>query len=107
MVENVLTPPGNKNIDISVIIDIPGANPLAPSGMGQAGFLGDIFEPQPALVVVKHRGGLVSALLKAAAIDKKNVGQPIVVVVEDRDSRPGSLNNELLVARGAGDVDAG
>src|ERR1700731_4973125 len=101
MVESVLTPPGNEKIDISIIIDIPGANPLAPSSMDESGSLGDVFKPQPAKIVVKHRSGRGSAPLKAVTVDKKNVGQSIVVVIEDRDSGSGSLHNELLVARGA------
>jgi tetratricopeptide (TPR) repeat protein len=107
MVENIFSPPGNEEVDIPVVVEIPGANTLPPSGVGQSGPLGDIFKLQATQVVVKHWSGRRAVVLKSPAIDKKNVGQTIVVVVEDRNSRPSGFNDVLLVSRSARDVYAG
>src|SRR5580698_3828742 len=82
-IENVLSPLCDEEIDIPIVIDIPGTDALTPSRVRQASLACDIFKLQSAEVVVEQRSSLCAALLEAVAVDKKNVRQAVVIVVED------------------------
>ena len=104
-IKNVLSPLRDEEIDIAVVVDVPGANSLPPSRVRQSSFGCDIFKLQAAQVVIEQWSGC-AAFLKAIAVDEKNVGQTIVVVVEDCDSRAGGLDDVLLILFRTGDIEA-
>src|SRR5208283_1203460 len=59
--QRVVAPGGDEEIDVAVVVDIAGADALAPVGVGDAGFGSDVLEAQAAQVVIKEvgrRGGL-------------------------------------------------
>ena len=94
-VQNILSPLGDEQIGVAVIVDVTGADALSPAGAGDSRFFGDVFELQSTQVVIEERPGL-RAVLQAATIHQKDVGETIIVVVENRHTRSGGFNDVLL-----------
>ena len=106
-IQDVLAPLGHEEIGISIIIEVARANALAPTGMRQPGFGGYIFELEAAEVVIEKVCGRGQTLIKPIAIHQKNIGQPIIVVVEDRNPISGRLDDKLLAFLRSRNIDSG
>ena len=85
VVQNVLSPLGYEQIDMTIVVDITRTYALSPTfGMRQTCFFGNVLKLQAAQIVIKRKwGGHSFVRLQPAAIDHKNVGQPVVIVVDD------------------------
>ena len=101
-VQNVLPPLGHEQVGVAVIVDVTGADTLAPAGTRDSRFFGSVFKFQSTQVVIKERPGL-RAVVQAATIHQKNVGKAIVVVVDNCHARPGGLDDVLFSVGGPGD----
>ena len=104
-IEDILSPLGDEDIYVPVVVDVTCAYSLPPAGMRQPCLAGDIFKLQATKVAIEQRRWCGSALLETIAVDKENIRQSIVVVVEDRDPVSGGLNDVLFVLFCAGDID--
>src|SRR5580700_10001845 len=96
-IKDILPPLGDEDIYVSVVVDVARAYPLPPAGVRQPCLAGNIFKLQATKVVIKQRCWCSPAWLKTIAVDEENIRQSIVVVVEDRDSIAGGLNDVLFV----------
>src|SRR5229473_2332985 len=57
-VQDILSPLGDENVGVAVIIDVTRTNALAPSGTRDSRVFGDVFELQSTQVVIEERLGL-------------------------------------------------
>src|SRR5258708_7519013 len=88
-IQPVLAPIRNEQIDVTGVVVVASANALTPAIGQQARFRGDVAETIVPLVVVKP-------IAAAFARDHEDIQQPIVVVIEQRNSASCCFNNELL-----------
>ena len=96
-VQDILPPLSHEHVGVAVIVDVTRADALPPTrtGTGDSRFFGYILKLQSAQVVIEERPGL-RAVAQAAAIDQKNVGKTIVVVVENCHTRSSGLHDVLF-----------
>src|SRR5258706_5212678 len=93
-VQDILSPLGDEDVGVAVIVDIPRADALAPSCTRDSRFFGDVFEIQSTQVVIQERLGLRAP--EAAAIHQKDVRETIIVIVENCHTCSGGLNDVLF-----------
>src|ERR1700688_2628482 len=105
-VQDILSPLGDEHVDVAVIIDVTRTDALAPPWTRDSRFFGDLFKLQSAQVVVEERLGLRAAP-QAAAIHQKNVGETIIVIVENCHTRSGGLDDVLFSMFCPGDFNTG
>ena len=106
VVEAVLAVVGDVEVVPSVVVVVADADALAPSGRGKAGFGGDVGESAVVIVAVKVVGGSLSGgkAFELRAVDDKDVGPSVIVVVEDGDAGAGGLDDVFLCIHAAEDV---
>src|SRR5690348_1345896 len=82
----------------SVVVVVADANALSPAGRGQARLGGHIGKSAIVIIVIEAVGRPLACreTLEPGAIDEKNVGPAVVVVVKNRDAGPGGLNDVPL-----------
>src|SRR2546429_2715114 len=105
VVENVLAIVGDVEILESVVIVVAHADTLAPSSVGQAGFGGDVGERAIVVVAIEvaRRGFAGRQLFQCCAVDDKYVRPAVIVIIEDGDAGPGSLDDVFLLVFAAED----
>ena len=98
MVQPILSVIRDIQVFPPVIVIVPNANSLPPTRGSKSGFLGHVRKSTVMIVAVQVAGWFLSAwkAFELGAVDQKNVRPAIVVVVENRDSRAGRLNDVLL-----------
>src|ERR1700722_12505173 len=92
-IENVLSPLGDEQIRIPMIVYVSDTDPLSPSGGLDSRLLSNVFEFQPAQIVIKEMLRRDRACPERSCVDQKNVGQPVIIKVDDRDAVAGGLYN--------------
>ena len=101
--KRVLSPGGDEEIDVAVIVGVARADALSPAVVQDAGFPGYVFESEAAQIVIEVVRRRLTAALEAIAIDEEDVGQSVIVVVEDRQAGAGVLDDVGLLLVGTGD----
>src|SRR5580700_3013489 len=94
-VQDILSPLGDEHVGVAVIIDVTRTRALAPPWTRNSRFFGDVVELQSTQVVIEERLGL-RAVAQAAAIHQKDVGKPIIVIVENCYTGSGGFRDVLL-----------
>src|SRR6185295_13494426 len=94
-VEQIRSPICDEKILVAVVVDVPHARPVAPSGVGQAGSLGHISESSLPGVAIEPVGGhrRLSEAFQSRRIDDEEVDPAIAVEIESGETRAISLNN--------------
>jgi len=95
-IQNVLPPLRNKQIRVTMVIDISDANALTPAGTRYTGLGCYILKLEPSKIVVKIMARLFCILFEAAGVYKEKVWQAVSVIVENRNPIPRGLNNVAL-----------
>ena len=86
----------HQDVGVCIVVDIAGADALAPAGVPDAGFLGDIIECESATVAIEMMPGLPGLVAEPVSVHEEQVHQTVVVVIEYRHTRPGRLDDILL-----------
>src|SRR5262249_16318918 len=95
----VLSVVGDIQIFPAVIVVVPDTSALSPAaGIGKSGFLSYVGERAVVIVALKMiRGAFARGkTFQRSAVDEKNIGQTVVVVIENCVCRAGSVNDVLL-----------
>src|SRR2546423_12792070 len=95
-IENILSPLGDEQVRISMIVYVSNTDSLPPSGGLDSRLVGDVFEFQPAQIVIKKMLRLDGVGPEHPCVDQKNVGQAVVIEIEDRDAVAGGFDNVPL-----------
>ena len=105
--KNVVPPLAEEEIDISVVVEVAGADTLAPAEMPDARLLRHILKAKVAEVVIEERRQAAGRTgLQPVGVHDEDVEQAVVVVVEEGDARAGVLDDVGLVLF-AGNHDSG
>jgi|SRR5580658_85799 hypothetical protein len=98
VIEDVFSVVGDVEIFPAVVVVIPDANALAPAGVSETGFLRNVGEGAVVIVVVQMAGGCLCGKrrVEACPVDDENIWPPIVVVIEDGDTRSRGFNDVFL-----------
>src|SRR5712664_1923829 len=97
-IQNILAVIGDVEVDPAVIVVVTHTNALAPSGVGQPRLFRDVAEGAVMIVAIQmvRRSFSRGESLEFGPIDDENVRPAIVVVVENRNARPGRFDDVLL-----------
>ena len=112
MIEDILAVVGDVQILKTIIVIITDADALAPAGVSEAGFLGDIGKRAFVIVAVEMIGGSIfyGRALEFCAVDDEDVGPAVIVVVENRDAGAGGFDDVFFggyATEGVGHGEAG
>src|SRR5206468_2606287 len=91
VIQAVASVVGDEQIFPAVIVVVPDADALAPSGGSQPRFHGDIGKSTVVIVAKKVIGGFLALRksFQSSAVDDENIGPAVVVVIEDGDTGAG------------------
>src|SRR5712692_4716258 len=112
VVEDILAKVGHEEIVKAIVVVIADANSLAPAGMKEARFGGDIRESSIAIVFEKVIGGFLACwkTFQARAVHEENVQPTVVVVIVESDATARGFEKVfvlVLAAKNGFDVEAG
>src|SRR5450432_1403581 len=98
MEQTVVPVIGDVKIIPAVVIVVAHANALAPARGLEPGGFRDIGERPIVIIVVKmiRRRVLSRRTLQRGSVHQENVRPSVIVIIEDRYSRAGSFDDELL-----------
>src|ERR1700722_560466 len=98
VVKAVLAVVGDIEIFPSIVVVVADANPLPPSGRGEAGLRGHVGERAVMIVAIQvvRRSLSGGKSLEPRSIHQKNIGPAVIVVIENRDPGPGGFNDVFL-----------
>ena len=94
-VQNILSPLGDEHVGVAIIVDVTRTDTLAPPGTRDSRFFGDVFELQSTQIVIEERLGL-RAVAQASAIHQQDVGETVIVVVENCYTGSGGFRDVLF-----------
>src|SRR6266571_1835847 len=111
VVQHVFAKVGYEEIVKAIVVVIADAHSLAPAGMEEASFGGDIRESSIAIVFEKVIRGLLASrkTFQARAVHQKNIQPTVVVVIVESDATAGSLEEVfvfVLATKNGFDVEA-
>src|SRR5207247_6623749 len=97
-IEHLIAVIGNEQIDGAVVVVVAGADALPPSASAHARLLSDVHECAVAAVSIQMapRRGVAGRGFETGAVDEKNVGPAVVVVIQDRDASAGGFEDVVL-----------
>src|ERR1700752_1777415 len=99
VIENVLAPIGDKEIVVAVVVIVSDTDALSPAEVCQASLTRDVWEGAIAVVVQQTVGMLLRiGRVQPRAIHEKNVRPAIVIVINERCSATGCLENIGVVS---------
>ena len=112
MVQNVFAEVGDEEIFVAVVVVVADADALAPAGVADSGFRGDVDKSSVAIILEKMRSGLLPCgkTFQARAVHEKNVEPAVVVVIVEGDAAAGRFEQIFVFVFAAEerfDVEAG
>ena len=78
-----MSPLADEEIHVAIVIRISCAHTLRPPEVADAGFRGDILKVKPTQVVVKMRRQGSTRIVQPIALQKKDVGKTVIVVIDN------------------------
>jgi hypothetical protein len=87
---------GDQQVDVAVVVDVAGADALSPAAGGDPRLGSDVDERAAIVAIQVAGGGLVGWLATARAVDHEDVLSAIAVVVQDRHTAAGRLEDVIL-----------
>ena len=108
-IQHVLTPVSDIQVYKAIVIDVPGANPLAPTSLGHSRLPAHILKGPIALVAIKPIDGLFTRRksVQPGRCYRKHIQQAIVIEIQKRDAGAKRFHNVVFLRRIAANENVG
>ena len=81
-----MSPLGDEEIDVAIVIRVTGADSLPPAEVAYTGFGGDVLKAKSSQVVIEVRHEGRPCIVQPVALNQEDIREAVVVVIEDRNA---------------------